>query len=140
MLEISPLIMVVTFVIFLTMLYLLNQKLYKPLLKFMDDRDASIEQRLREAQNMTGDTSDQERQAAETIDAAKSEAAKMRQMALDTLQEEQAKVLAARQEKLAQKYDDFKASLEEERKALAQSLLSELPQLKEGLKARFGQL
>ncbi len=140
MLEISPLIMVVTFAIFLTMLYLLNQKLYKPLLKFMDDRDASIEQRLREAQNMTGDTSDQERQAAETIDAAKSEAAKMRQMTLDTLQEEQAKVLAARQEKLAQKYDDFKASLEEERKALAQSLLSELPQLKEGLKARFGQL
>ena len=140
MLEISPLIMAVTFVIFLTMLYLLNQKLYKPLLKFMDDRDASIEQSLREARNLTGDTSDQERQAAEAIDAAKSEAAAMRQAALDALQEEQAKVLATRQGELARKYDDFKASLEEERKALAQTLLADLPQLKEGLKARFGQL
>ncbi len=140
MLEISPVIMVVTFVIFLTMLYLLNQKLYKPLLKFMDDRDASIAQSLSDARNMTGDTQEQEREAAETINAAKTEAASLRQAALEASQKEQASVLAVRQGELAKKYDDFKASLEEERAALAQTLLSQLPQLKEGLKARFGQL
>jgi len=140
MLEISPLIMVVTFVIFMTMLYLLNQKLYKPLLKFMDDRDASIQNGMREAQNLTGDTGEQERQAAAIIDEAKSSAAKMRQDALAKLQEEQAKVLAVRQGELAKKYEDFKASLEGEKEALKNSLLSELPLLKEGLKAKFGQL
>ena len=140
MLEISPLIMVVTFVIFLIMLYRLNQKLYTPLLKFMDDRDASIAQSLSDARNLTGDTEEQERQAAETIDAAKSEAARKRQTALEALQKEQADALAVRQGELAQKYEAFKASLEEERKALAETLLAELPELKAGLKARLGQL
>jgi len=140
MLEISPLIMVVTFVIFMTMLYVLNQKLYKPLLKFMDDRDASIREGMQEAQNLTGDTGEQERQAAAVIDDAKSSAAKIRQDALAELQEEQAKTLATRQGELAKKYDNFKASLEEEKEALKQSLLSELPLLKKGLKAKFGQL
>ena len=140
MLEISPLIMVVTFVIFLIMLYQLNQKLYTPLLKFMDDRDASIARSLKDARNLTGDTREQERQAAETIDTAKSEAARKRQAALEALQNEQAEALAARQGELAQTYDAFKASLEEERQALAETLLAKLPQLKAGLKARLGQL
>jgi F-type H+-transporting ATPase subunit b len=140
MLDISPLIMAVTFVIFLTMLYLLNQKLYKPLLKFMDDRDANVSRSMNEAENLTGDTSDLERAAQEVIDDAKSEAAQKRQATLERLQNEQASTLAARQEELAEKYEHFKASLEKEKEALKETLLSELPMLKDGLKAKFGQL
>jgi len=140
MLDISPLIMVVTFLIFMTMLYLLNQRLYKPLLKFMDDRDASLRRGLSEAESLTGDTSDLEREAQETIDEAKSAAAQMRQSALEALQEEQAHALTVRQKELAEKYERFKASLEEERAALKNTLLSDLPLLKESLKAKFGQL
>jgi len=140
MLDISPLIMAVTFVMFVSMLYLLNQKLYEPLLKFMDDRDASIRQGMSEAQNLTGDTGDLELEAQRTIDEAKTEAAQQRQAVLETLQEEQANALAARQEELAKKYEDFKAALAEEKEQLKQKLLAELPVLKEGLQARFGQL
>jgi len=140
MLDISPLIMAVTFVMFVSMLYLLNQKLYEPLLKFMDDRDASIRQGMSEAQNLTGDTGDLELEAQRTIDEAKTEAAQQRQVVLETLQEEQANALAARQEELAKKYEDFKAALAEEKEQLKQKLLAELPVLKEGLQARFGQL
>jgi len=140
MLDISPLIMAVTFVMFVSMLYLLNQKLYEPLLKFMDDRDASIRQGMSEAQNLTGDTGDLEQEAQRTIDEAKTEAAQQRQAVLETLQEEQANALAARQEELAKKYEDFKAALAEEKEQLKQKLLAELPVLKEGLQARFGQL
>jgi F-type H+-transporting ATPase subunit b len=140
MLDISPLIMAVTFVIFLTMLYLLNQKLYKPLLKFMDDRDATINQGMSEAQNLSGDTSDLDRQAQHTTDEAKNQAAQLRQSALEELQEEQAGKLAVRQSEIAEKYSKFKASLEDEKVTLKNALLSELPLLKEGLKAKFGQL
>ena len=140
MLDISPLIMVVTFVIFMTMLYLLNQKLYRPLLKFMDDRDATLSRGMSEAQNLTGDTSDLEREAQQTIDEAKNAAAQKRHAALEALQEEQAGALAVRQGELAEKYERFKASLEEEKETLKNTLLSELPLLKEGLKAKFAQL
>jgi F-type H+-transporting ATPase subunit b len=140
MLDISPLIMVVTFVIFMFMLYFLNQKLYGPLLKFMDDRDASLSRSMEDAKNMSGDSGDLESKAQQTIDEAKTKAAQVRQSALDELQEEQAKTLAGKQEELLKKYESFKASLEGEKKALASKLLSELPLIKEGLKAKFGQL
>jgi F-type H+-transporting ATPase subunit b len=124
----------------MTMLYLLNQKLYKPLLKFMDDRDATLSRGMSEAQNLSGDTSDLENQTRQTIDEAKAQAAQLRQAALEELQEEQAEKLAVRQSEIAEKYERFKASLEEEKETLKNKLLSELPLLKEGLKAKFGQL
>lgn len=38
----TPWVMALVFVIFLVLVYLLNRILYKPLLGFMDTRDASI--------------------------------------------------------------------------------------------------
>jgi F-type H+-transporting ATPase subunit b len=140
MLEISPLIMAATLVVFLTMLYLLNQKLYKPLLKFMDDRDATIRRSMEEAQEMTGDTSSLERQAQETIDEAKAQAAQKRQSVLQRLQEEQAEALAKRQSEIARKYEEFLASLEAEKESLRSALLADLPALKKSLQTKIGQI
>ena len=140
MLDISPLIMVVTFVIFISMLYLLNQKLYGPLLKFMDDRDAELSRNMREAEEMTGDSSDLESQAQQIINEAKTKAAQTKQSVLNELQEEQAKTLAAKQEELTKKFGSFKDSLNEEKEAIKSQLLSDLPLLKEGIKAKFARL
>ncbi len=140
MLDISPLIMAVTFVIFIAMLYLLNQKLYGPLLKFMDDRDAALSKNMKEAQEMSTDSGDLESQAQQVIDEAKTEAARMRQSVLEELQKEQASRLAQKQEELSKRFEEFKSSLAEERETLKAKLLSELPLLKEGLKAKFGQM
>ena len=139
MLEISPLIMVVTFVIFVAMLYLLNQRLYQPLLKFMDDRDATLRREREEAENLTGDTGDLEAQAQAVIDAAKSEAAQARQETLAALHAEEEKALSHRQGELNEKYAAFLETLREEKEALRGKLLSELPLLKEALKAKFSQ-
>jgi len=140
MLTISPLIMIVTFVIFLTMLYFLNQKLYKPLLKFMDDRDATLRREMNEAQNLSGNSSDLERQAQQVIDEAKAKAAAARQSALDALHEEQAQAQAARQKDLAKKYEAFKTALAAEKEELKSKLLGDLPMLKESLRAKIAQL
>lgn len=140
MLDISPLIMVVTFVIFVTMLYLLNQKLYKPLLKFMDDRETTLNREMQEAQNLSGDSSDLDAQARQTIEEAKAKAAAARQAALERLHQEQAQAIEARQSELAKKFESFTASLSAEKDALKQKLLAEMPMLKESLKAKIGQL
>ncbi len=140
MLDISPLIMVVTFVIFISMLYLLNQKLYGPLLKFMDDRDAMLSKNLKEAQEATGDSSDLEAQAQQLIDEAKTKSYQTRQSVLEELQHEQASKLAQKQEELMRRFEEFKVSLEEEKETIKGRLLSDLPLLKEGLKAKFVQV
>jgi F-type H+-transporting ATPase subunit b len=132
--------MIVTFVIFLTMLYFLNQKLYKPLLKFMDDRDATLRREMNEAQNLSGNSSDLERQAQQVIDEAKAKAAAARQSALDALHEEQAQAQAARQKDLAEKYEAFKTALAAEKEELKSKLLGDLPMFKESLRAKIAQL
>ncbi len=139
MLEISPLIMVVTFVIFVAMLYLLNQRLYQPLLKFMDDRDATLSRERREAENLTGNTEELEAQAKAVIDAAKSEAAKTRQEALAAMHAEEEQTLSRRQGELNERYAAFLETLQTEKEALRGKLLSDLPLLKEALKAKFSQ-
>jgi len=140
MLDISPLIMVVTFVIFLTMLYLLNQKLYKPLLKFMDDRDTTLSREMKEAQSLSTDSSDLEQEAQQTIEEAKAQAARLRQEALEKLQQEQARALESRNSELTQKYERFKEALLDEKEALKEKLLSEMPSLKQSLQAKLAQL
>jgi len=140
MLDISPLIMAVTFVIFLTMLYLLNQKLYKPLLKFMDDRDATLSRELKEAQSLSTDSSDLTQQAQARIDDAKAQAAKMRQEALEKLQQEQARALENRTRELAEKYESFKTTLAGEKEALREKLLAQMPTFKQSLQAKLAQL
>jgi F0F1-type ATP synthase membrane subunit b/b' len=64
----------------------------------------------------------------------------MRQSALDKLQEEQNRLLASRQEELGKKFEEFKKSLVDERETLMSKLLAEMPQLKEGIKAKFAQI
>jgi len=140
MLDISPLIMVVTFVIFISMLYLLNQKLYGPLLKFMDDRDATLSRNMKEAQELSGNSSDLESQAQQVINEAKAKAAQSRQSVLEELQEELNQKISARQEELGRSFEKFKASLLDEKEALKGKLISEMPLLKESLKAKFGQM
>jgi len=140
MLEISPLIMAVTFVIFLTLLYMLNQKLYRPLLTFMDDRDATLEREMREAQNLTGNTRDLEAEAAAIVDAARNEASRKRQQILEELQTQHQQAIEARQSELAKTYETFKTALAQERETLKSKLISELPLIKETLKAKFSQI
>jgi len=140
MLDISPLIMVVTFVIFVTMLYLLNQKLYKPLLKFMDDRDATLSREMKEAQSLSGDSSDLEEQARQTIEEAKAKVSAARQATLERLNREHTQAVEARQSELAKKFESFTEALSAERETLQQKLLADMPMLKENLKAKIGQL
>ncbi len=51
----TPWVMALVFVVFLVLVYLLNRILYKPLLGFMDTRDASIK---KDGEGIEGNTAD----------------------------------------------------------------------------------
>ena len=140
MLDIYPLLMAVTLVIFFVMLYQLNNKLYKPLLKFMDDRDAAIAKDMEAARNMSGNTDELQAKAKANLDAAKAAAAKLRQDVVEQEKSATAEAIAQKQAELEKRQEGFAAKLEEEKVALQNALLSQIPLVKEGLKAKFSQL
>ena len=140
MLDINLLLMAVMLLIFFVMLYQLNKVLYKPLLKFMDDRDAAIAKDLDMAKNMSGNTDALQAKAQRHIDEAKSAAAKLRQEAIEEAKSKSAEAIAQKQAELEKKQAEAAEKLNEEREVLQNTLLSQIPLVKEGLKAKFSQL
>jgi F-type H+-transporting ATPase subunit b len=140
MLDIYPSLMAVMLVIFFVMLFQLNKKLYKPLLKFMDDRDAAIAKDMEAAKNMGGNTDALQAQAQANLDEAKATAAKLRQDVIEEGKAKTAEAVAQKQGELEKKQERFAAKLEEEKVTLQNALLSQIPLVKESLKAKFSQL
>jgi len=140
MLDIYPSLMAVMIVIFFVMLYQLNKKLYKPLLKFMDDRDAVIAKDLKAAKSMGGNTNELQAKAEANLNEAKAAAAKLRQETVERAKAETAEAVAQRQQELEKKQETFASKLQEEKVALQNALLSQIPLVKESLKAKFSQL
>ncbi len=140
MLDIEPQLMAVTTVIFFLLLYRLNIKLYRPLLKFMDNRDMSIARDMEAAKNMTGNTDELLAKAQANIDDAKVKASKQRQQTIDEGKENAIKAIEKKQLELEKSSEEFAKKLSEERVLLQNSLQSQIPLVKESLKAKFSQL
>ena len=140
MLDIYPSLMAIMLLIFFVMLYQLNNKLYKPLLKFMDDRDAAIAKDMAVASNMGGNTDELQAKAEANLDEAKAAAAKLRQSVVEEGKAKTAEAVAQKQAELEKRQERFAVKLEEEKVALQNSLLAQIPLVKEGLKAKFSQL
>jgi F-type H+-transporting ATPase subunit b len=125
---------------FLGLIVFLNKTLYEPLINFMDQRDASITHDLSEVNGLTGDTASLEQEAKAILDNAKNEGAAIRQAAIDEANSESAKLIEAKKAELEAKESEFFKKLEKEKDELSNSILSQLPLIKETLKAKFSQL
>jgi F-type H+-transporting ATPase subunit b len=126
--------------IFFFLIYQLNNKLYEPLIRFMDDRERTIAKDLEAARNLSSDSDELLGKAQANLDEARGEAARMRQEAIETVREANAAALEAKQKELEAEYQRFQARLEEERESLKSTVLSQLPLIKESLKAKFSQI
>jgi len=126
--------------LFLTLLVLLNNMLFQPLLKFMDDRDNSIAKDLKAAKSLSGNTDELNAKAEENISNAKNEAAAIRQNAIDAEKALAAEKVESKQSELVKEYAKFAEQLDAEKESLKKALLSQMPLFKESLKAKFSKL
>ncbi|WP_457605659.1 F0F1 ATP synthase subunit B family protein [Nitratifractor sp.] len=140
MLDLYPSLMLVVLLIFFFLIYQLNQKLFKPLLQFMDQRDSTIAKDLKAAKSLSSDSDELLAKAEENLNRARSEAAQLRQEAIEKIKEENRISQEKRLNELEGEYAEFRKRLEEEREALKSVVLSQLPLIKEGLKAKFSQI
>jgi len=140
MLDLHLPLMLFVLVLFLTLLVLLNNMLFKPLVKFMDDRDASIAKDLEAAKNVSSNTDELNAKADAIISEAKNEAATIRQKAIDDQKTLAASKVEMKQKEIEKVYEAFIKKLALEKENLKNELLSQMPLFKESLKAKFSKL
>jgi len=140
MLDIHLPLMLFVLALFLTLLVLLNNMLFQPLLKFMDDRDNSIAKDLKAAKSLSGNTDELNAKAEENISNAKNEAATIRQNAIDAEKALAAEKVESKQSELEKEYAKFAEQLDAEKESLKKVLLSHMPLFKESIKAKFSKL
>ncbi|MDM5271098.1 FoF1 ATP synthase subunit B' [Sulfurovum sp. zt1-1] len=140
MLDLHLPLMLFVLVLFITLIVLLNNMLFQPLIKFMDDRDNSIAKDLEAAKGLSGNTDELNAKADDILSNAKAEAAAIRQKAIDDEKALAASKVETKQSELEQEYASFVEKLASNREELKNSLLSQMPLFKESLKAKFSKL
>ena len=140
MLDISPVLLLSSGIIFLLVVARLNSCLFKPLLKHMDDRTASIKRDLEDAKSNGADVDGFLAEANDIIAKAKKEAAAIREQAYNEAKDSADAKLASAKSDLEAKSAEFARNLQDETKALRDSLMSSMPQFNESLKAKLSSI
>ena len=140
MLDISPILLLSSGIVFLLVLARLNSCLYKPLFKHIDDRDNQIKTDMENAKNNGADVGGMLEEANNIIAQAKKEAFSIREKARLEATEVANGKLEAFKVKTEENYKSFVVSLDEEKVALENSLVSQMPLFKEGLKAKLSSM
>jgi len=140
MLDISPVLLLSSGIIFLLVIAGLNSILFKPLLKHMDERTAFIKKDLEDAKSNIADVDSFLVEANDIIAKAKKEAATIREQAYKEAKDSADVKLASARLNLEAKSAKFAKSLQEETDALKISLLSSMPKFNESLKAKLNSI
>jgi len=140
MLDLEPGLMLFVLVVFFSLMVLLNQMLYTPLLKFMDDRDKSIADDLKSANEMSGNNTELNAKAEAILAEAKAEANAVREKAVNEAKALAESKIESKTQELDEKYQSFVVELAKEKDALEKSLIEQMPQIKESLKTKMNSL
>lgn len=127
-------IMLATLVIFLAVMIILNSMLYKPLLKFIDERSASISNDEEKVKQNFAEMSNFNEEFERIKQATRDEIAEIKQKALNEARNKAEEELKQKRLETEQKMEIFYAELSKEKEKLEQELKLRLPLWQEALK------
>ena len=140
MLTLSPSLMLIVLLLFIGLIVYLNKALYQPIINFMDQRDRTISASAEESQNLSGNVDELKSETTAILDSAKQEAMSLKQSALDEAKAKSEKLVGSKEAELEKAYEEFTKKLEVDKEELKNGILSQVPLIKEALKAKFSQL
>lgn len=140
MLDINPILLVATLIVFLTLIAVLNSWLYNPLFAYMSKRDEDIKKDLEKVGSNDDEINELESKAQSIITNAKLEAAALREKVITDARELAESKLEAKRAELASQYLEFEQSLAQTREQLSSDLKSQIPLFREAVKAKFSQI
>ncbi len=140
MLDINPILLLATFVVFLSLIAVLNSWLYNPLFSFMNKRDADIKKDLAKVGNNDDEISELNSKAETIIMNAKLDATALREKVVTDAKELADSKLEAKRAELASEYLEFEKSLAKSKDELTTDLMSQVPLFKQAIEAKFSQI
>ena len=140
MLDINPILLLVTFVVFVSLIAVLNSWLYNPLFNFMNKRDEDLKNDLAKVGSNDDEINTLKEKAESIIMNAKLEAAALREKVIADAKELAESKLEAKRSELAKEYLEFEQSLAKSKEELTADLMSQVPMFKEAVKAKFSQI
>ena len=140
MLDLNPGLMLFVLVIFFALMVFLNKTLYKPLIEFMDVRDKSIADDLKNANEMSGSNDELNAKADAILADAKAEANAVREKAINEAKALAESKIESKTQELDKNYQSFVTELSKEKEELEKSLLAQMPLFKESLKTKMNSL
>jgi len=140
MLDINPILLLVTFFVFVSLIAVLNSLLYNPLFSFMKKRDEDIKKDLGKVGLNNEEIATLNTKAESIIMNAKLEATALREKVITDAKELAESKLEAKRAELASEYLEFEQSLAEAKDELTSDLMSQVPVFKEAVKAKFSQI
>jgi len=140
MLDISPILLLVTLVVFLSLLAVLNSWLYNPLFAYMKKRDDDIKNDLEKIGSNDDEINKLNAEAERIMMDAKLEAASFREKVIMDAKELANSKIEAKRAELASEYAEFEKSLSEYKEQLAKDLMSQVPLFKEAVEAKMNQI
>ena len=140
MLDINPILLIATLIVFLTLIAVLNNWLYNPLFAYMKKRDEDIKRDLQKVGNNDDEINELNSKAQLIINNAKIDVTALREKVVADAKELADSKLEAKRAELASQYLEFEQSLSKSREQLESDLKSQMPLFKEAVKAKFSQL
>lgn len=132
--------MLATAIIFLALIIILNALLYKPLLKFMDDRAVSIDNDEKKVKDNFDEMSNFNEELNTIKQNTRDEITAIKQKAINEAKNSAEEELKNKKIELEQKMQSFYTQLEKERQDLEQELKLRLPLWQEALKKKLKQI
>jgi len=140
MLDINPILLLATFVVFLSLIAVLNSWLYRPLFSYMDKRDEDIKKDLNKIGSNDDEIQALHSKATAIVNKAKLDAAALREKVVADAKELAESKLEARRAELAGEYAEFEKSLAKSKDELTTDLMSQVPVFKTAVEAKFSQI
>ena len=140
MLDINPILLLATFVVFLSLIAVLNSWLYNPLFSFMNKRDEDIKKDLEKVGSNDDEINELNSKAQSIIMNAKLEAAALREKVIADAKELAESKLEAKRAELASEYLEFEQSLAKSKEQLTSDLMAQVPVFKKAVEAKFSQI
>ncbi|WRB28430.1 FoF1 ATP synthase subunit B' [Helicobacter pylori] len=134
--SVNPYLMAVVFIVFVLLLWAMNVWVYRPLLAFMDNRQAEIKDSLAKIKTDNA----QSVEIGHQIDALLKEAAeKRREIIAEAIQkatESYDAVIKQKENELNQEFEAFAKQLQNEKQALKEQLQAQMPVFEDELNKR----
>lgn len=135
--DVNPSYMLATAVIFLALMIILNALLYKPLLKFMDDRAVSIDNDEKKVKDNFDEMTNFNEELNTIKQNTRDEIAAIKQKAVNEARNSAEEALKNKKIELEQKMQSFYTQLDKEKQDLEQELKLRLPLWQEALQKKL---